>query len=99
MSLKSVVALIFAVAPLGVAAQSIVPIPLSTHLAPQGLVVDTVDRVVAVVGNSVITWSDLAEEVNQRRAAGLQLPADPAGQLAVCLLYTSPSPRDRQKSR
>jgi peptidyl-prolyl cis-trans isomerase SurA len=83
MSLKSVVALIFAVAPLGVAAQSIVPIPLSTHLAPQGLVVDTVDRVVAVVGNSVITWSDLAEEVNQRRAAGLQLPADPAGQLAV----------------
>lgn len=83
MSLKYVVAFIFAAAPLGVAAQSIVPIPLSTSLAPRGPVIDTVDRIVAVVGNSVITWSDLAEEVNQRRAAGLQLPADPAGQLEV----------------
>ncbi|MEO7043493.1 MAG: peptidylprolyl isomerase, partial [Gemmatimonadaceae bacterium] len=83
MSLKSVIAFIFAVAPVGVAAQSIVPIPLSTALAPRGPVIDTVDRIVAVVGNSVITWSDLAEEVNQRRAAGLQLPADPAGQLEV----------------
>lgn len=81
--MKYVVAFIFAAAPLGVAAQSIVPIPLSTSLAPRGPVIDTVDRIVAVVGNSVITWSDLAEEVNQRRAAGLQLPADPAGQLEV----------------
>jgi len=45
--------------------------------------VDTVDRVVAVVGSSVITWSDLAAAVNEQRAAGLKLPDDPAGQLAV----------------
>ncbi|HEY7898578.1 MAG TPA: peptidylprolyl isomerase [Gemmatimonadaceae bacterium] len=83
MSLKSVVALLFVAAPLGAAAQSIVPIPLSTTVAQHGPVVDTVDRVVAVVGNSVITWSDLAEQVNEERAAGLQLPADPEGQLAV----------------
>ncbi|MEO7102118.1 MAG: peptidylprolyl isomerase, partial [Gemmatimonadaceae bacterium] len=83
MSLKSVIALLFAVAPVGVAAQTIVPIPLSTSIAPKGPVVDTVDRIVAVVGNSVITWSDLAEAVNEKRAAGLQLPADPAGQMEV----------------
>jgi hypothetical protein len=32
-----------------------------------------------------------AGDVHRRRASGLHLP--------VCLLYTSPSPRDRQKSR
>jgi peptidyl-prolyl cis-trans isomerase SurA len=45
--------------------------------------VDTVDRIVAVVGSSVITWSDLAAQVNEERAAGLQLPPDEAGQRAV----------------
>lgn len=84
MSLKSVVAFLFAAAPLAVAAQSVVPVPAaSSTVAPNMHVSDTVDRVVAVVGSSVITWSDLAAAVNEQRAAGLQLPADAAGQLAV----------------
>lgn len=84
MSLKSVVALLFAAAPVAVAAQSVVPVPVaSSAVAPNTHVADTVDRVVAVVGSSVITWSDLAAAVNEQRAAGLQLPADPAGQLTV----------------
>ncbi|MEO8946591.1 MAG: peptidylprolyl isomerase [Gemmatimonadaceae bacterium] len=84
MSLKSVVAVICLAVPIVGTAQGAVPIPqASTVLAPDTRMVDTVDRVVAIVGSSVITWSDLAAAVNERRAAGLQLPADPAGQLAV----------------
>ena len=84
MSLKSVVAFLFAAAPLAVAAQSVVPVPAtSSVLAPNTAGSDTVDRVVAVVGSSVITWSDLAAAVNEQRAAGLQLPADAAGQLTI----------------
>ena len=45
--------------------------------------VDTVDRVVAVVGNTALTWSDLATAVNQQRALGLQLPSDPKEQQAL----------------
>lgn len=55
-----------------------VPVPTRSTAA-----VDTVDRIVAVVGTSAITWSDLATAVNQQRAAGLKLPSDPAGQLRV----------------
>lgn len=84
MSLKSVVALLFVAAPVAVAAQSVVPVPTANvATVPSTRTVDTVDRVVAVVGSSVITWSDLAAAVNEQRAAGLQLPADAAGQLAV----------------
>ena len=42
-----------------------------------------VDRVVAVVGDQVILWSDVMNSVNQQRAAGLQLPADSAGQAVI----------------
>ncbi|MDQ6737974.1 MAG: peptidylprolyl isomerase [Gemmatimonadota bacterium] len=83
MSLKSVVAFLCVAAPAALAAQSAVPVPVSSTKAPISSGVDTVDRVVAIVGSSVITWSDLAAAVNEQRAAGLQLPADPAGQLAV----------------
>jgi peptidyl-prolyl cis-trans isomerase SurA len=84
MSLKSVVAFLLCVAPATVAAQSVVPVPAANAVrAPNTPVVDTVDRIVAVVGSSVITWSDLAAAVNEQRAAGLKLPDDPAGQLAV----------------
>lgn len=77
-------------------ATSAVPIPAPTTQQPAGqasvthasagqsaMKVDTVDRIVAVVGSSAITWSDLASAVNEARASGLQLPPDPAGQLAV----------------
>ena len=84
MSLKSVVAFLLCVAPATVVAQSVVPVPAANAAtAPNTHMVDTVDRVVAVVGSSVITWSDLAAAVNEQRAAGLKLPDDPAGQLAV----------------
>ncbi len=39
-----------------------------------------VDRVVAVVGNEVILWSDVLNSINQQRAAGLELPKDSVGQ-------------------
>ncbi len=42
-----------------------------------------VDRVVAVVGNEVILWSDVVNSINQQRAAGLELPKDSAAQAAL----------------
>jgi peptidyl-prolyl cis-trans isomerase SurA len=42
-----------------------------------------VDRVVAVVGNDVILWSDVLNAINQQRASGLELPKDSAGQAAL----------------
>jgi len=62
------------------------PVPAAHATAapvPTALQVDTVDRIVAIVGSTPITWSDLAAAVNQQRAAGLKLPPDSAGQLAV----------------
>lgn len=40
-----------------------------------------VDRVVAVVGDQPILWSDVLSYINQQRASGAQIPADSAGQL------------------
>ncbi|HEX2723664.1 MAG TPA: peptidylprolyl isomerase [Gemmatimonadaceae bacterium] len=42
-----------------------------------------IDRVVAVVGDQVILWSDVMNSINQQRAAGMQLPSDSAGQAAL----------------
>jgi peptidyl-prolyl cis-trans isomerase SurA len=42
-----------------------------------------VDRVVAVVGNQPLLWTDVLTAINQRRASGLQLPPDSAGQAAL----------------
>lgn len=42
-----------------------------------------VDRIVAVVGNGVILWSDVINSINQQRASGLELPKDSAGQAAL----------------
>ena len=52
-----------------------------TAAPPQGAI--PVDRVVAVVGDQVILWSDVMSSINQQRAAGLQLPPDSAGQAAL----------------
>jgi len=73
---------LMALAPAAVAAQT--PAPPPAPLAPvsvQGTV--PVDRVVAVVGDQVILWSDVMSSINQQRAAGLKLPPDSAGQQAV----------------
>lgn len=42
-----------------------------------------VDRIVAVVGQYAILWSDVLEELSQRRAQGLQVPEDSVAQLAL----------------
>jgi peptidyl-prolyl cis-trans isomerase SurA len=42
-----------------------------------------IDRVVAVVGDAPILYSDVMEEVNARRSEGLQLPTDSAGRVAL----------------
>ena len=68
--------------PVVVTAQT--PTPSGTRVtsavAPASL---PVDRVVAVVGDQVILWSDVMNSINQQRAAGLQLPSDSAGQAAL----------------
>ena len=58
-----------------------------------------------------LKWPPLQDEINARKkrvdevASEASLPADKVERLAAiaasraCLLYTSPSPRDRQKSR
>lgn len=71
--------MMIAVSPLAVAAQT--PLPA---LSPPGTASATaiipVDRVVAIVGDQVILYSDVLNSVNQQRAAGLPLPPDSAGQ-------------------
>ncbi len=42
-----------------------------------------VDRVVAVVGDQVILWSDVMSSINQQRAAGMELPTDSVAQLTL----------------
>jgi peptidyl-prolyl cis-trans isomerase SurA len=48
---------------------------------PPGL--DIVDRIVAVVGDRIILLSEVDEEINQRRSAGLVVPQDSAALLAL----------------
>ena len=42
-----------------------------------------IDRVVAIVGDQPLLWTDVVTSINQRRAQGLQLPADSVGQAAL----------------
>jgi peptidyl-prolyl cis-trans isomerase SurA len=43
----------------------------------------SIDRVVAVVGDQPVLWSQLLTAINQRRAQGMHLPQDSAGQAAL----------------
>jgi peptidyl-prolyl cis-trans isomerase SurA len=43
----------------------------------------SIDRVVAVVGQQPLLWSDVLTAINQRRAQGLQMPTDSAAQAAM----------------
>jgi len=70
-----------AVMPATLAAQT--PSPSAALAAPASRTTIPVDRVVAVVGDQVILWSDVMNSINQQRAAGLQLPPDSAGQAAL----------------
>ena len=44
-----------------------------------------VDRVIAVAGDKPILWSEVLEEFNTRRAQGMPVPPDSAGQQALLL--------------
>lgn len=43
----------------------------------------SVDRIVAVVGDQPILWSDVLERISIRRRQGLEVPTDSAGQMRV----------------
>lgn len=73
---------VFAALPVALTAQA--PAPPAPRVASATTRASLpVDRVVAVVGDQVILWSDVMNSINQQRAAGLQLPADSAGQAAL----------------
>jgi peptidyl-prolyl cis-trans isomerase SurA len=42
-----------------------------------------IDRVVAIVGDQPVLWTDVLTAINQRRAQGLQVPPDSAGQATL----------------
>src|SRR5262249_3620483 len=41
------------------------------------------ERVVAIVGDQPVLWSNVLENINVRRAQGMPIPEDSAGQIAV----------------
>ena len=68
--------------------------PLAAPLAAGGQAVATpapagplrnieVDRIVAVVGNTPVLFSEVLEQINFHRANGREIPADSAGQMAI----------------
>jgi peptidyl-prolyl cis-trans isomerase SurA len=63
-----------ALAPIGIGAQTPAAAP---QAVPPAL---PIDRVVAIVGDQLVLWSDVLTSINQRRAQGLQLPTDSAAQ-------------------
>ena len=69
---------------------------IAAALAPAALVAQTpataarntsaglpIDRVVAIIGDQPLLWTDVLTAINQRRAQGMQLPTDSAGQNAL----------------
>ncbi len=66
-----------AVAPLSLAAQ--IPAAAASNVPPSL----PIDRVVAIVGDQPLLWSDVLTAINQRRTQGLQLPTDSAAQAAL----------------
>jgi peptidyl-prolyl cis-trans isomerase SurA len=66
-----------AFAPIGIGAQTpAAPPPAVPPALP-------IDRVVAIVGDQPVLWSDVLTSINQRRAQGLQLPTDSVGQATL----------------
>ena len=66
-----------ALAPIGIGAQTPAAAPQSVPAALP------IDRVVAIVGDQPVLWSDVLTSINQRRAQGLQLPTDSGGQATL----------------
>lgn len=57
--------------------------PVAAQQGTDDLRILPVDRVVGVVANKPILWSEVLERINVARASGLQVPRDSAGQFAV----------------
>jgi peptidyl-prolyl cis-trans isomerase SurA len=53
---------------------------VSTQNIPPAL---PIDRVVAIVGDQPLLWTDVLTAINQRRAQGMQIPTDSAAQAAL----------------
>lgn len=68
---------------LAVALAAMLPAAFPAALHAQKPINIPVDRIAAVVGQHAILWSDVLEELAQRRAQGLQVPEDSAAQLAL----------------
>jgi len=66
-----------ALATIGIGPQ---PPAAAPQAVPPGL---PIDRVVAIVGDQPVLWSDVLTSINQRRAQGLQLPTDSVGQATL----------------
>jgi peptidyl-prolyl cis-trans isomerase SurA len=66
-------------------AQNTPPVAASAQKPPQPADTSSipVDRIAAVVGDRAILWSELNEEINERRARGLKLPTDSVGQMEL----------------
>jgi peptidyl-prolyl cis-trans isomerase SurA len=79
---KGLLVSIIAMLPAVGAAQLPPPSAASTASGPRSATVP-VDRVVAVVGDQVVLWSDVMNLINQQRAAGMVLPPDSAGQATL----------------
>lgn len=86
------IALLSALAPAALFAQNPtaplpVPPPSTTPVVSQPSPVQRsvipVDRVVAVVGDQPLLWTNVLTAINQRRAQGLTLPPDSAGQATL----------------
>lgn len=69
--------IVAALAPLALGGQ--VP-ATATRAVPPSL---PIDRVVAIVGEQPVLWTEVLTAINQRRAQGLQVPPDSAGQTAL----------------
>lgn len=67
-----------ALVPVALAAQT--PATTTARPIPAAL---PIDKVVAIVGDQPLLWSDVLTAINQRRAQGMQLPPDSAGQAAL----------------
>jgi len=70
------IAMLAALAPAALAAQT--PAATSRPAPPSAAI--PIDRMVAIVGDQPVLWTDVLTAINQRRAQGLQLPPDSIGQ-------------------
>jgi peptidyl-prolyl cis-trans isomerase SurA len=75
--MKKHLLVVAALAPLALGGQ--VP-ATATRAVPPSL---PIDRVVAIVGEQPVLWTEVLTAINQRRAQGLQVPPDSAGQTAL----------------